>query len=238
MSSKKSGKERKANRNARKMVEGKHPHPKPVSEMLQEQLTGVVDGVVKGGPAVLRNKAPRSTKELKEQRQDIALLETGVKQRWPIAPEKKPRLVDRLITLAHKKTTVVNSKIGPIEVDNDSNCIAAIRTLVAMESDNQSDEHHADKQSKPGTPSTAVQVNVVNGQSEITGNPNDPTIDAELEAVKAAVNDPTFIEFRRRRALGCDTQPGAIRPLGIAGAMESSPPLNGNGQSRNGSSHV
>lgn len=226
---KKTGPVRKANRRAAKMAEGLHGKPIPVSAQVQEQLTGVVNGIEISRPAPL----------------DVALVGRAVKERWPVDASKRPAIVNRLMQIVEKTTVSILTKGGKVvEVESsaDTNAIAAVRTLVAMEGQNQNDEHHVDKQSKPSVPGvnpfgigTAVQVNVdMNGVETIQGPSNDPETHQELKRLEKAVNDPEFVEFRRRRALGRDTQPGSSSQMGIKGSVESSRSSNGNGSSSPG----
>lgn len=194
----KPGKIRKANRRATRMAEGEHPNPMPVSEQIQQQLKGVVNGV-----------------ELKPAPLDVALVGRAVKERWPVDGIKRPAIVTRLQKIVEKEsvTAIVKGELVEAELPADVNAIAAARVLVAMVGQNQADEHHEEKLSKPNVPGTAVQVNVMNG-SESQGQPNDPTHNQIPEDIQAAINDPEYVEIRRQRALRRDSKSSVTGQMG------------------------
>lgn len=55
----------------------------------------------------------------------------AVEQRWPVGPEQRQRVVDRLMDI------LANNP-------NDKDAIQASRALIAIDASNQSDEHHND----------------------------------------------------------------------------------------------
>jgi hypothetical protein len=106
-----------------------------------------------------------------EVREDIALIQTAVKERWPVPLEKRPQIVRRLLGVVAKESVTVVTKRGEVvdaEAPADTNAVLASRVLVQMVGQNQKDDHRGD-------PDTVINHNeqhitVVNG----TERPVDP----------------------------------------------------------------
>ncbi len=79
-------------------------------------------------------------------RADIALVGRAVRQRWGIPPEIRTELPAAMRQIVNKESvTILDSWGVAIEVSNDRERIAAAKVLVAMEGQNQADDHLADK---------------------------------------------------------------------------------------------
>jgi hypothetical protein len=96
---------------------------------------------------------------------DINLARRAVRQRWPVKDEHRGIVVDRLMDIVQKAEVSVMTKEGPEKIEGpaDSNAIAAARVLVAMESQNQADEHHA----APAPQNVNVNVSVDDRRSRL-----------------------------------------------------------------------
>lgn len=77
---------------------------------------------------------------------DINLLRRAARERWPVPQEKRPMVVGKMLAIVEQESTTIPSPGGgEVEVSNARNQVAAARVLVAMEQQNQADEHLADK---------------------------------------------------------------------------------------------
>lgn len=99
---------------------------------------------------------PLSTSDGHHTRGDLKMLETAIRKRWVMPDEKKSKLPERLCDIA-------------LYSGREREQIAAARVIVAMEGQNQIDDHLMDKNSrldsdKP-TENQSVTVRVVKGVS-------------------------------------------------------------------------
>ncbi len=79
-------------------------------------------------------------------RADAQLLSRAIKQRWPVPPEKRGTIIEKLVKVVEQEsTTVIDSEGNPIEITNARNQAACARVLVAMDALNQSDDQLEDK---------------------------------------------------------------------------------------------
>lgn len=78
---------------------------------------------------------------------DIRLVNRAVRNRWKVDEANREKIVTRLMEIVEKREASVMTKGGPCALDGpaDTNANAAARVLVAMEQQNQADEHLADK---------------------------------------------------------------------------------------------
>lgn len=77
-------------------------------------------------------------------KQDINLARRAIRERWPMTPEARAALTNRLLRIVDKEEVAVPTRDGGIEyVDSvaDVNAISAARVLVAMEGQSQADQH-------------------------------------------------------------------------------------------------
>jgi hypothetical protein len=83
-------------------------------------------------------------------RADIALVGRAVRQRWKVPDEVRsevPEIMRGIVNKPH--ATVISHDTGePIQIDHDRERIAAAKVLVAMEQQNQVDDHAEDKVSR------------------------------------------------------------------------------------------
>lgn len=81
---------------------------------------------------------------------DINLVSRAVRERWSIPADRRGVVVARLLEIVEKRTVDVMTKEGPASMEGpaDSNANAAARVLVAMEGQNQADDHLADKNAR------------------------------------------------------------------------------------------
>lgn len=112
---------------------------------------------------------------------DIQIMATAVKKRWNIPDEIKDAIVDRLAKIVEKQYVDVMTKEGPEALDGpaDANAIAASRVLVAIEGQNQSDDHVVLKTTEPSG-STTINIGAI-GSISMGQEPLTPT-DAKLQA--------------------------------------------------------
>lgn len=91
---------------------------------------------------------------------DIKLMGRALKERWPMSPERRARIITTLCQIVDTDTFEVEKveceggnngegtrtkTVGKITMPNHRNQIAAAKTLIAADALNQSDEHLADK---------------------------------------------------------------------------------------------
>ncbi len=121
---------------------------------------------------------------------DLRLLARAVKERWPV--RKRDVVVKRLLGIVEKTQVEVMTKTGPASLDGpaDANAVAAARVLVAMEAQNQDDQHHNDGETVNHKHSGAVGVAAVVRQE--------------------ALNDPEYLEFCRSRIGQGDRNTGGV----------------------------
>ncbi len=127
------------------------------------------------GAAAANRVATRRTREKEESakttelltseselKKDMPLIQTAVKHRWPVAPEKAQVLVDRLVGIAEKTVVMVpcGEGIAPSESVADTNSIKAIALLQAMTKQN-----HAEEQKQNTGPSVGPQTTINVGVS-------------------------------------------------------------------------
>ena len=76
------------------------------------------------------------------ERKDIGLTSRAIRERWNISDFVRDQITERLLKVVAKESVEVMTSKGPqsLEYPADVNAIAASRVLVAMESQNQSDE--------------------------------------------------------------------------------------------------
>ena len=92
---------------------------------------------------------------------DQRMVNRAVRERWNIPRKKRRALVNRLLEIAEKRSVLVPTKEGAIEMDGpaDVNAMGATKILVQMVAQNQSDEHHKEDLTKP---SSGTVVNIDN----------------------------------------------------------------------------
>lgn len=93
----------------------------------------------------------------REVRKDLQLVERAVRSGWNI--KRKNMIKRRLLEIMEKTHVSVPTKMGTVDVDGpaDSNAIAAARVLVAMNGQDQSDDHLAIKH-QAEQPNTVVNI--------------------------------------------------------------------------------
>lgn len=82
-------------------------------------------------------------------RSDIGLVRQAQRRRWEVSEDKKPLIIRRLLGIVRKtEVTVAGGEGGPqtVECPADRNSISAAKALIAMEGQNQADEHKAKEQ--------------------------------------------------------------------------------------------
>lgn len=79
---------------------------------------------------------------------DIKTVGRAVREGWGVDAEIKLEVKARLLEVVRKKTVTVMTKLGPYALDGpaDSNAVAAARVFVAMNGQDQADDHAAMKQ--------------------------------------------------------------------------------------------
>lgn len=94
----------------------------------------------------------------KEVREDLKLVERAVRKGWNI--KRKNMVQRRLYEIMEKTHVSVPTKNGMVDCDGpaDSNAIAAARVLVAMNGQDQADDHLVAKQGQPEQPNTVVNI--------------------------------------------------------------------------------
>lgn len=135
---------------------------------------------------------------------DIKLAARAIRKRWPITETAKKTLVKRLNEIVTKKSVEVMTREGPVamELPADTNAISAGRVLAMMESQNQSDEHHAEGETLS-----------VNHSGAIVQAP-----------IQQAMNEPEYLEFLRTKRLEGDSNAGPVRVDDQSGEVEASRP--------------
>ena len=78
-------------------------------------------------------------------RADTRMVGRALRNGWPIKPEHKALLVETMVGIAKTETVLVATEDGPVAVSNARNQINATRNLIAMEAQNQADDHLQDK---------------------------------------------------------------------------------------------
>lgn len=103
----------------------------------QDCNNGVETPGGQGGCALTVLNEPHRTKS------DCKLTTRAVLGRWPIDPDKRRAIVDRLTEIVERKEVTVATQTGTatVQAPADSNSIAASRVLASMDALNQSDEH-------------------------------------------------------------------------------------------------
>lgn len=95
-------------------------------------------------------------------RADIRLAMRAVRNRWPVPEGLRGEIVERLRAIVNKERAEVVTMRGveAIDAPADSNAINAAKVLVAMEAQNQADEHLAEKNARidEGRGTEVVQV--------------------------------------------------------------------------------
>lgn len=79
-------------------------------------------------------------------RSEAILIQRAIKKRWGMTPDERQRTVNRMMKTIDKpgKERIVTDEEGKetvVTVDNDREAIAAARVLVAIEAQDQADEH-------------------------------------------------------------------------------------------------
>ncbi len=100
---------------------------------------------------------------------DAAMIRKAIRLRWPIPADRRDKIVNRLASIVEKTAVDIPVKDGCFtsEYHADGNAIAASRVLAAMEAQNQSDEHQADKNARidGGLPTESIGLVGVNEQA-------------------------------------------------------------------------
>lgn len=113
---------------------------------------------------------------------DAGLINIAVRRRWGITEEQLTKLPEMLGDIANNKRIKVTARV------------AAARTLVGMERQNQLDQHKAIDKTIPDPP---------------------PPPDVERADPVAVANqmldDPDYIEYQRQRAIAADSDSGSVR---------------------------
>jgi len=107
-----------------------------------------------GGLALFQNP--------KEFKQDVALVSTAVKKRFPITETKAKKIVDRMMNIIEKRSVTIALAEGMTfncESTADKNATAAAKVIQAMAAMNQKDEIESVRRSGPQKQSQTV-VNV------------------------------------------------------------------------------
>jgi hypothetical protein len=76
--------------------------------------------------------------------EDIRLVNRAVRNRWGIKPTERAEVVERLMRVVRKESVTAMNKQGEaVELDGpaDAAAVQAAKVIVAMEGQNQSDEH-------------------------------------------------------------------------------------------------
>lgn len=108
-----------------------------------------------------------TSKDPREVKKDLKLVERAVRNGWGI--KRKNMIVRRLQAIVEKTHVSVATKTGgTVEVDGpaDSNAIAAARVLVAMNGQDQADDHLAIKNGQPDNGSSTT-INIHNNVTNI-----------------------------------------------------------------------
>jgi hypothetical protein len=81
---------------------------------------------------------------------DLKLLSRAIRRRWPVPEKTMAAAIQRLETIVEKATVTVMTQDGPMSLDApaDANAVRAAAVLAQMESQNQADDHLADKNSR------------------------------------------------------------------------------------------
>lgn len=110
---------------------------------------------------------------------DLRLIRKAQREGWKISPKVKRIIARRLVGIVQKTEVEVVTKDGMAHVDGpaDTNAIAAARVLVAMNGQDQVDDHK-------GTPDEVHH-----------------THDIGIESMRQMMmSDPTYVEFLRQQA--------------------------------------
>lgn len=144
-----------------------------------------------GGPESL-SKGPGQTS-------DTRLIERAIKQRWPIKPEHRAAVVTRMLLIVADKGS------------SNREAVSAAKALISADSQNQSDEHHAEGETLNLNHSGTV----------------------ELAAVRQEMlKDAQYLEYRRTHSINSDSSP--VRSNGEPRPLENGSAPHGPGQSHNG----
>jgi len=79
-----------------------------------------------------------------QEKRDCRLLERAVREGWPIKPEHRAAILNRLLRVIEKDEVAVPTRDGGVEFleePADRNAIAASKAVIAMAAQNQADEH-------------------------------------------------------------------------------------------------
>lgn len=111
---------------------------------------------------------------------DIKTVGRAVREGWDVDSGTKKIVKGRLLTVLQKETVTVMTKMGPAQLDGpaDSNAVAAARVFVAMNGQDQADDH-ADLKAGDGRT-----------ESEI-----DEAIEVELENMRREINRETLQDY-------------------------------------------
>lgn len=98
-----------------------------------------------------------TSKDPKDVRKDLRLIESAVRKGWNI--KRKNMIVRRLTEIVDKTHVSVLTKQGPFDSEEaaDRNAVAAARVLVAMNGQDQADDHLAVKNGQP-EPNTTINI--------------------------------------------------------------------------------
>lgn len=103
-----------------------------------------------------------TSKNPKEIKNDLKLLERAVRNRWGI--KRKNTIVRRLYDVIGKTSVVTMTKGGPFDSEEraDANAIAAAKVLAMLNGQDQADDQWEEKLSQDKPPAVNVTVNQVN----------------------------------------------------------------------------
>jgi hypothetical protein len=81
---------------------------------------------------------------------DLKTIARALRNRWVVSPEVKAKLIARMQTIIEKERIEVPTKEGSVLVDGpaDSNAVRAASVLAQLESQNQADDHLAEKHAR------------------------------------------------------------------------------------------
>jgi hypothetical protein len=105
-----------------------------------------------------------------EVREDIALVNQAVQERWPVPIAKRPKIIRRLLGIIAKESVTVITKKGDVvdaEAPADTNAVLASRVLVQMVGQNQKDDFRGEPESVVNNDNrTVINVNTNNGAEQ------------------------------------------------------------------------
>lgn len=95
--------------------------------------------------------------------EDVRLVNRAIRNRWPVKAAEREEIVGRLLKVVRKESVVTMNKQGEaVELDGpaDAAAVQAAKVIVAMEGQNQSDEHLDEKNGRldDGKPTETYKV--------------------------------------------------------------------------------